>query len=424
MKPQVKAIILAAGNATRYGKNKLFLPVLGHPLLYHSILAIHDHPEISQIFIVTNSANFKRIETLLKESHFPKVNRLLIGGKTRQASMFKGLKALLSSQKSNLNRASSHHFGKTAGTSVPDGLILVHNGANPLVTAKEISATIKAAQKHGAAICGHKIPDTIKEVKNDFIFKTHNRDDLRSVQTPQVFKAELLIEAINKAKNEHKNFTDESGLIENLLAEKKFNTQPSYKIKFVPASKNNFKITVPADYDRLKAIIGDTPKDYLVGIGQDSHEFDTSPSGKNHGLILSGFKIIKMPKLKADSDGDVIIHALCNAILQALGEKSLGYFATPLFKEKNIKDSKIYLQNALKKMQQKGFFLNNIGLMVEGRKPKMDALSTQIKNSLAKITKIDPTRIGLTATTGKNLTAFGKGQGLQCLAIVSLQKCK
>lgn len=411
MKLQVNAIILAAGSSARYGKNKLFLPVLGHPLLYHSILAIHDHPEISQIFIVSNFLNFKAINKLLKKSHFPKVSRLLIGGKTRQASMLEGLKALSSNQ--------NHHK-----TPSPEDLILIHNAANPLVTEAEISATIRAAQKHGAAICGHKISDTVKEVKNDFIIKTHNRDNLRAAQTPQVFKYGILTMAVNKAKKERLTFTDEASLIENLLKDKKFQNQKPVKIKFIQASANNFKITVPADYDKLKAIIGDAPKDYLVGIGQDSHEFDTTPEGKNHGLILGGVKIKNTPKLNADSDGDVIIHALCNAILQALGEKSLGYFATPLFKEKNIKDSKIYLQNALKKMQQKGFFLNNIGLMVEGRRPKMDALSTQIKNSLAKITGIDPTRIGLTATTGKNLTAFGKGQGLQCLAIVSLQKCK
>lgn len=421
MKPQVKAILLAAGKSTRYGENKLFLPVLGNPLIYHSLLAIHDHPEISEVFIVTNASDFKRIQNLVKESHFPKVSRLLIGGKTRQESMIKGLEALSVNQ------------NPLSKESTTNDIILIHNAANPLVTETEISAVIKAAQKYGGAICGKKIVDTIKEVENDFIIKTHNRNDLRAAQTPQAFQYEILKKAISKAKKDHKNFTDEASIVENLLYEnldKSANkSRQEEKIKFIQASENNFKITTPADYERLKAIVGDTPQGFLVGIGQDSHEFENSNDGQsqNHprykqNLILGGLEIPNVPKLKADSDGDVIIHALCNAILQALGEKSLGYFATPLFKEKNVTDSRKYLANALAKATKKGYQLNNVGLMVEGRKPKMDELSSRIRTSLSKLVNLDPQRIGLTATTGKNLTAFGQGKGLQCLAIVSLRK--
>ncbi|MFA5829771.1 MAG: 2-C-methyl-D-erythritol 2,4-cyclodiphosphate synthase [Candidatus Gracilibacteria bacterium] len=427
MKPQVKAILLAAGKSTRYGGNKLFLPVLGSPLIYHSLLAIHDCPEISEVFIVANASDFKRIQNLVKESHFPKVSRLLIGGKTRQESMVKGLGALSVNQ------------NPLSKESTTDDIILIHNAANPLVTEAEILAVIKAAQKYGGAICGKKIVDTVKEVENDFIIKTHNRNDLRAAQTPQAFQYGVLKKAISKAKKTHKDFTDEAGMVEDFIAAKNSasaknldspkNNFNHFKIKFVSASENNFKITTPADYERLKAIVGDAPKDFLVGIGQDSHEFENSndrqsqsPPKHKQNLILGGFNIPNVPKLKADSDGDVVIHALCNAILQALGEKSLGYFATPLFKEKNVTDSRKYLANALAKVTQKGYILNNIGLMIEGRKPKMDELSSRIRTSLGKLVNLNPQRIGLTATTGKNLTAFGKGKGLQCLAIVSLKK--
>ena len=153
-----------------------------------------------------------------------------------------------------------------------------------------------------------------------------------------------------------------------------------------------------------------------MGIGQDSHEF-----GSKKGLTLAGLYLEKEPKTEANSDGDVVLHAIFNAISQALGDHSLGFYADPLC-EKGITDSKKYLEPLLKRIKKEKFTLNSLGLMFECKNPQIDPLAGKIKKSLSEILGLNATRIGITATSGENLTSFGAGLGIQCFAIVSLVK--
>ncbi|MFC1656318.1 2-C-methyl-D-erythritol 2,4-cyclodiphosphate synthase [Patescibacteria group bacterium] len=163
--------------------------------------------------------------------------------------------------------------------------------------------------------------------------------------------------------------------------------------------------------------MGDLPDDYLVGIGQDSHAVS-----KKKGLVLGGVRFADEYKLEANSDGDVLLHSLCNGLLQAISEKSLGAFADDLCLKKNIKNSKKYLDVALRKVKRKGYKLNNLGVMIECKRPKIDKVSQKVKENLSKLTGLPEARIGITATSGEKLTSFGKGKGIQCLCIVSLKK--
>lgn len=429
------AIIVAGGSSDRFknsfskknnspDQDKLLQPILGYPLIYHTIRAFHDHQKIDRLFIVANKSNKKRIMEIVKKYHFPRVKGIVLGGRERRHSVENGLKAIKNA--------------KTGDT------ILVHNGANPMVTEKEISECVKAVEKYGAAAVGKKLVDTVKEIKNGHILKTHDRDKLAGMQTPQGATYGLFIEAFKKIKKQDlannkkgkkKNadtqtldgikksprFTDEAALIENL----------GHKVKLVPASENNFKITTAPDLEKARHAMGDTPKDFLVGLGQDSHPFSTSLVDKKkstslvknpaNGLTLGGAHFKNEPKLQADSDGDVILHALYNAISQALGQGSLGRFATSLCRVHGIKNSREYLRPLLATLSKKGYTLNNVGIMIECARPKIDPLTPQIKKSLSQITGLPPHRIGITATTGENLTSFGRGKGIQCFAIVSIR---
>ncbi len=384
----VTAILLAAGKSSRFLKrqNKLFAPILGKPLLYYSLQAIHDHPQIDEVYVVTGAQSKKAVQKLLLRYHFRKVKKIVAGGKERQDSLAKCF-AFLKPKK--------------------DHIVLVHNGANPLVGDEEISAVLAGVKKTGAAAAGRPVVDTIKEIRGGHFVKTHAREKLVGMQTPQAARYDLFKKALAKAKKQHRLFSDETSLLENA----------GVKVQCVRAAPHNFKITTWHDYGHLKFIMGDTPKDFLIGLGQDSHEFT-----KQIGLTLGGIFFADMPKLKADSDGDVILHALCNAIAQALAENSLGDFATPLFREKRITDSKKYLKLILQKMKKRAYELNNLGLMIEGSKPKIDPIAPALKKSLHALLKLEPARIGITATTGENLSPFGLGRGLQCFAIVSLKK--
>ncbi|MFH1611993.1 MAG: 2-C-methyl-D-erythritol 2,4-cyclodiphosphate synthase, partial [bacterium] len=132
---------------------------------------------------------------------------------------------------------------------------------------------------------------------------------------------------------------------------------------------------------------------------------------------------IKIPKhsgLLANSNGDVVLHALCNAISSAIGQGSLGQYATPLYKNKKITNSAEYLKTIFEKAKKKNFKINNISISIEAKTPKIDKYAEQMKSAISKILKIKTDEIGITATTGEGLTAFGKGQGIAVIAIVML----
>ena len=376
------AIILAAGKSERFGKaDKLLVEISGKPLLYYTLMAFNDHPEVSTITLVVNRQNATKIKEIVRKYRFPKVKKYVFGARTRQESVKKGLNSL---------KVKSEE------------LILVHNGANPLPSQSEISECLKKAKKVGACIVGHFLTSTIKEVGNSHVLKTHDRKKLFAAETPQCAKFGILKNALKKALS----CTDEAMALE----------AAGQKIAFVKAGENNFKITTEKDLLHLKSALGEVPADFLVGIGQDSHQFD-----KNKGLTLAGLKFPQELKLKANSDGDVILHAIFNAISQAIGEKSLGFYDDKEFK-KGITDSQRYLEPLLKKLVRKNLKINSLGLMLECKAPKIDPINSKLKKNLSKILSLPLEKIGITATSGEELTAFGQGHGIQCFAIISLTK--
>lgn len=354
-------IIAAGGKSKRFGRDKLLLKIRGKPLLLHTI---EKFLGLGEIIVVQD------------------------GGETRQESVWKGLLE-----------------AKKLGAKDND-IVIVHNGANPLVTKKEIEECIKCAKKHGACSVGNFVIDTIKEVNNKGeVIKTLNRENLVAVQTPQAAKFGILYQAYQKAKKEKNIATDDMSLIEKL----------GHKVKIIKASTENFKITNIENFEYTKFLMGDLPDKFSIGVGQDSHSF-----GKTGSLILGGLKISKYKKLEANSDGDCVLHAIYNAIAEALGDRSLGSIANKLCK-KGIKDSKQYIKKILKKMQNRNFEIHYCGISIEGKHPLIDPISEKMKNSLSKILEIPGRCIGITATTGEGLTSFGKGEGVQCFSNIILK---
>jgi 2-C-methyl-D-erythritol 2,4-cyclodiphosphate synthase len=136
--------------------------------------------------------------------------------------------------------------------------------------------------------------------------------------------------------------------------------------------------------------------------------------------VLGGVAISNAPGLEANSDGDVILHALFNAISQACGGHSLGYYADPLC-SKGITDSTEYLKIALDMMRKRGFVVNNIGIMIEAIKPRIP-IDTIVKMRLriAELTGVQEQDVGITFTSGEGLSAYGRGEGILAQAVASL----
>lgn len=161
--------------------------------------------------------------------------------------------------------------------------------------------------------------------------------------------------------------------------------------------------------------------DIRIGFGTDSHRFLTGTADKP--LVLAGVAFPGEPGFQANSDGDVVFHALFNAIAQALGEGSISYYADPLCKN-GITDSAEYLFVIRDMMLIRGYGIGNIGVMLEGSRPRISGHEGAMKERIASIFGIAGDLIGITATTGEGLTDFGRGLGMQCSCVVTLRRTR
>ena len=381
----INAVILAAGRAERF-KDKLFKPLKGKPVLWHSLSLFQNHPAINEIVIVANKRNKDKVENIAKE--FLKVQKIILGGSTRQDSVWAGTR------------------------SIGGDLIVIHNGENPGVTPEEVGRSIAALKKH-MNICGvgvgNALVDTVKTVRHDGqVEKTFDRGTLWAMQTPQIVRRTEFLEAYKKARRKKVTFTDDLALLE-------WDQKPCMVI---PAAEQNFKITTELDLIKMQAVLDDFPGGFSVGYGEDAHRF----SRTHRGLRLGGVVLPDEFKLEADSDGDVVLHALAAAISQALGGGSLGTFAAPLF-AKGVTDSSRYLDDRLRLLKKKNLHVQTIGITIEGKTPRIDVSADAIRAKLNILTNTPIFRIGITAHTGDGLTSFGRGEGLRCVANVILAPC-
>ena len=153
-----------------------------------------------------------------------------------------------------------------------------------------------------------------------------------------------------------------------------------------------------------------------TGIGQDSHCFEKE---KGKPLILAGIEFEHPFGLKGNSDADVIFHSITNSISSITGKNILGNVADQLVKN-DQKDSSEYLNLALNDLNE--WKINHIAIAIECQTPKISPHIKAMKENIAKLCKINTSEIGITATTGEGLTAFGRGEGIQAITIITLSK--
>jgi 2-C-methyl-D-erythritol 4-phosphate cytidylyltransferase len=216
------AIIVAAGESRRMkGVDKVLAPLGGKPVLAWSIETLQQSPHIDRIVIVNHPKNLEPVRCLAVDRKWSKVIDVCIGGRRRQDSVAAGL-ALLGNCE----------------------WVLIHDGARPLLTEDLIERGLQAAQETGSAIAAVPVTDTIKLVGNDgIVVETPPRPHLWAVQTPQVFRLDIIREAYKAAVGD---VTDDASLVEHT----------GYKVKIFPGSYDNIKITTPNDLDLASRLIG------------------------------------------------------------------------------------------------------------------------------------------------------------------------
>lgn len=152
-----------------------------------------------------------------------------------------------------------------------------------------------------------------------------------------------------------------------------------------------------------------------TGIGQDSHRF--LPSDSSKPSVMAGIIFDDVPGFNANSDGDVIFHAICNAISSLTGILILGAIADELCLKDGITDSEVYLREAMKTLKKQQ--VTHVAISLEGKKPRFKPRIEEMRANIARVMHLDISQVGITATTGEGLTDFGCGEGVQCFAIVT-----
>jgi len=160
---------------------------------------------------------------------------------------------------------------------------------------------------------------------------------------------------------------------------------------------------------------------FRIGLGQDSHKFIAE--GQSKPLVLGGVKVSEKDGLEGNSDGDTILHSLCNALSSAIGGDSLSTWTDEMCDVQGIKDSSRYVEQIIGKIVGLKYSVVNVSISVEAKTPRLKMeIIKQIKNRIASLLKIQIDQVGLTFTSGEGLTEFGRGQGIQALTIVSIAK--
>lgn len=152
-----------------------------------------------------------------------------------------------------------------------------------------------------------------------------------------------------------------------------------------------------------------------TGIGQDSHRF--LPAEISKPCVIAGIIFDGVPGFDANSDGDVIFHAICNAITSLTGVLILGGIADDLCSKEKITDSQVYLKEALKTLGNQK--ISHVAITIEANRPKFREHLTEMRKSIAQVMGLNIAQIGLTATSGEGLTEFGRGEGVQVFVIVT-----
>ena len=403
-------IILAAGMATRFQNDRSDLPKqfqLLHrkSLIAHSLESFAAWPDCGQIIlvlppdIITDGLPIDLREELTP--YGDKV-RLAPGGNSRAASALNGLKALQEYQ---------HSHGQDSA------FVAIHDAARPNIPKSVLSALKSALEQGGQAVIPVlPVSDTIRQKNVSDASTSHviDRDRLMRVQTPQAFKTSLILEAhLQAANTDAQNFTDDAMIAEAFGA----------KIVTIAGHEYLTKITYAEDLTAMSPKM--SPKmnpemnimETRTGSGFDVHKFDTDSPGP---IMICGVEVAHDKGLLAHSDGDVGLHALCDAIFGALATGDIGTFFPPSDPKWKDAASDQFLRFAVDAVQQAGGHILHLDVTIICERPKIGPYREQMLARLKDITGLSTRRLSVKATTSEGLGFTGRGEGIAAMAQASL----
>ena len=360
-------VILAAGKGRRFDKNKAkqFFEYKNKHIIDHSIEKSLKSKLFKRIIVVTNNnlKNNKNIKSIT----------VIKGGKERSDSSLIALKYLKKFKPKN---------------------VLIHDAARPNFSIKLLKNLINNLKNNKAVVPFIKSNDSVKYKIKKVLYNI-NRSNVLLTQTPQGFRYKDLF---NLAKKENGKISDEVTLFIN----------NNHKVKFINGEINNNKITFKKNLISHKT---------LFGIGFDVHRLI-----KNKKLYLGGVKVPFHSGLQGHSDGDIILHAVIDALLGAMQKKDIGnYFPSNKNKFKNIRSPKM-LKQILNNLNQNEYSINNLDINLICERPKVSIYRNKIVNSLSKLIEINKEKINLKGKTVEKIGLIGNEKAIACEVIISITK--
>jgi len=379
------------------GADKIFAPIAGRPLLAWSLATFAASPAVRHLVVVVAAGREIEAAALLPG----RIAAVVTGGSHRGASVeagFRALEALWTGGGGASDRVSDR-------PSEADPVVLVHDGARPLVSPALVAAVARAVAEHGAALPVVPVTDTLRRVVDGRLGATVDRSGLVAAQTPQGARASLLRRAFaTHPATGPTRFTDEAALLEAC-------TIPVHPI---PGDPVNLKVTVPADLARAEALLGG---DALrrVGLGTDSHPF-----GPGEPLRLGGIEVAGAPRLHGHSDGDVALHAVADALLGAAALGDLGgLFPADQRTPRGI-DSRHLLDEVVARLAAAGWRPDGVDLTITGARPRLAAVLGSMRTSIATILGLPVDRVGVKASSGNLDDSEGAGRVLSAAALATI----
>mgnify|MGYP001766204453 CR=1 FL=1 len=384
------ALIVAAGRGIRAGGDlpKQYARLADRSVLSWTLEAFANLDEVSRIQVVIHPDD-ATLYARSAPSGAAKVLAPVHGGATRQLSVLAGLEAL-------------------AGKGIEK--VLIHDAARPFVTHQTILNVIRALDSQPGALAATPLADTLKrDNQTGLVAETIPRAGLWRAQTPQGFRFDDILAAHRKvAASGHDDFTDDAAIAEWV----------GLPVALVEDKPTNFKITTAADMHTARKLIMTMPRLGLVacaGTGFDVHRFTDG----DH-VMLGGITIPHTHGLAAHSDGDVVLHALTDAVLGALGEGDIGQHFPPSDPKWKGAASYLFLEDAVHRVHNRGGCITNADVTLLCEAPKIGPHRDAMKASISRILGLEPARVGVKATTTEGLGFTGRREGIAAMATVML----
>jgi 2-C-methyl-D-erythritol 4-phosphate cytidylyltransferase/2-C-methyl-D-erythritol 2,4-cyclodiphosphate synthase len=381
------AVVVAAGRSERMaGVEKMLAPLAGEPLLLRAVRPFESCVVVDEIVVVTRRDLEEPVRRLLDGAGFAKLGGIVRGGETRAESARNGFAAL------------SPH---------PE-VILVHDGARPLVSTALIERVARAAAAEGAAVPGVVPVSTIRREEGGRSAGTVDRERLREAQTPQGFRREVLARAFADALRDGFHGTDEAACVERSGA----------PVALVPGERTNLKVTVPQDLLLAEALLSrGAPTDTRVGSGYDVHRLV-----EGRPLRLGGVDVPHDRGLAGWSDADVLSHAVCDALLGGASLGDLGdWFPDTDPRWKGASGAEL-LTRTVEILSGVGYVPRNVDATVRAEAPRLAPYRRRMIENLARALGLAEDRVSVKFTTTEGLGFEGEGLGISASAVALLAR--